>query len=464
MGTGKRGLRPRPHVIPDRPPPSPPSGERKAGPVSTLAPSVPAAPAQRPAPQPPSPNSQGGVGIRIKRWIFYTLTGRGVLRAVFHVLRRWAPLLKAGNRIVVSRHADVLEVLNRDTDFTISQVNGPSIDRINGPFILAMDRGPEYERDHAALRACARRDDADRVRQMARDATARAIDAARPQRRIEAVQRLTRAVPAEIVQCYFGFMGPDRPTLERWLRNLFQDAFANPLDDPFVRQAAIQTAAELKAWALPEIARRRAQGTAGDDDVMGRMIALLPTHPYADDDWVRRNIAGLIVGAVDTISRFSILAVDELLRRPQELAGAQAAARDGDLDRVRQYVWEAVRFNPHTPLMARRCSVNATLAAGTPRQKTIAAGSSMAIGTLSAMFDPDGFPDPKRFRIDRDIRSYLHFGWGMHQCFGLGINLVVIPEITAALLRLPGLRRAPGSAGHVQLDGPFPERLVLEFD
>jgi hypothetical protein len=52
----------------------------------------------------------------------------------------------------------------------------------------------------------------------------------------------------------------------------------------------------------------------------------------------------------------------------------------------------------------------------------------------------------------------------MHQCFGLAINHVQIPEIVAALLRLPGLRRAPGSAGHVALDGPFPERLVLEFD
>jgi hypothetical protein len=26
------------------------------------------------------------------------------------------------------------------------------------------------------------------------------------------------------------------------------------------------------------------------------------------------------------------------------------------------------------------------------------------------------------------------------------------------------LRRAPGRAGQVLLDGPFPERLVLEFD
>ncbi|HEX2203487.1 MAG TPA: cytochrome P450 [Longimicrobium sp.] len=431
--------------------------------MSTLAPPAPAASA-RPAPQPPSPNAQGGVGIRLKRWIFYTLTGRKVLRAVFAVLRRHAPLLKVGGRVVVSRHADVVEVLDRDEDFTIAPVNGPSIDRINGPFILAMDRGPEYDRDHAALRACARREDVERVRQMAREAAARAVDAARPQGWIEAVQPLTRAVPAEIVERYFGFPGPGRPTLERWLRNLFQDAFANPLDDPFVRQAALKSAAELKAWALPEIARRRAAGTAGADDVMGRMIALAPAHPYADDDWVRRNVAGLVVGAVDTISRFSVLALDELLRRPRELEGAQAAALGGDLDRVRQYAWEAVRFNPHTPLMARRCARPAGIAAGTPRARTVAAGTPVAVGTLSAMFDPDGFPDPGRFRIDRDVRTYLHFGWGMHQCFGLGINLVVIPEIVAALLRLPGLRRAPGRAGRVALDGPFPDRLVLAFD
>jgi cytochrome P450 len=432
--------------------------------VSTLAPPPPAVTGTAAARQPQSPNAQGGLKIRIKRRIFYALTGRRVLRAVFAVLRRHAPIAKVGTRVVVSRHADVLETLDRDEVFTISQVNGPSIDRINGPFILAMDRGPEYDRDHAALRSCARREDAGRIREMARDASARAIEAARPRRRIEAVQSLTRAVPSELVERYFGFPGPDRATLQRWLRNLFQDAFANPIDDPYVREAAHQSFLEVKAWVLPEIARRRAAGTGLDDDVMGRMIALGATNAWADDDWVRRNIAGQIVGAVDTISRFSILAIDELLRRPRELEGAQAAARAGDLDRVRQYAWEAVRFNPHTPLMARTCSSAYTLAAGTPRAKQIAPGSGMAIGTLSAMFDLDGFPDPKRFRIDRDVKSYLHFGWGMHQCFGMGINMVMIPEIMAAMLRLDGLRRAPGSAGRVVLDGPFPDRLVLEFD
>lgn len=430
--------------------------------MSTLAPP---APAPAPVKQPPSPNSQGGPGLRLKRIVLAELGSRGVLRPTFSVLRRHAPVVKLGARVVVSRHADVVEVLTRDADFTISEVNGPPIDRINGPFILNMDRGATYDRDHAALRSVARREDVDRIRDIARGAAERLVDAARPGGRIEAVQGLTRAVAAETVAAYFGFPGPDRATQQRWLRNLFQDAFANPADDPFVRQAAIRSAAELKTWVLGEIARRRAEGVEGAEDVLGRMIALHgPERPWADDDWVRRNIAGQVVGAIETTSRFAILAIDELLRRQEEMGGAQAAARAGDMDLVRQYAWEAVRFNPHTPIMARFCPRGAVIAAGTTREKRIEPKSTVILGTLSAMFDAEAFPEPDRFRTDRPIGKYLHFGWGLHQCFGLYANMVQIPEIVAALLRLPDLRRAPGADGRVVHDGPFPDRLVLEFD
>jgi cytochrome P450 len=431
--------------------------------VSTVA--VPSASPTPPTPQPPSPNRLGGPVVRLKRKLATALTARAVMRPAFGLLRRRAPVLRVGRQVVVSRFPDVLEVLHRDADFTLSEVNGPPIDRINGPFILNMDRGPTYERDHAVLRSVTRDGDLDRVRALARETAESLVAAARPAGRIDAVQGLARAVAARTVAVYFGFPGPDPDTLVRWLRNLFQDAFSNPLDDPFVRSAALRSAGELKAWALEEIPRRRVQGVAGADDVLGRMIELQgPERPWLDDDWVRRNVAGLVVGAIETTSRFGVLAVDELLRRPAELAGAQQAARSGDMDLVRQYAWEAVRFNPHTPLMARFCPREATIARGTPRERRIPAGTTVLLGIDSAMFDPAGFPEPRRFRVDRDVRSYLHFGWGLHQCFGLPLNRVQVPEIVGALLRLPGLRRAPARAGRVALDGPFPDRLLLAFD
>src|SRR5215213_7477535 len=140
--------------------PGPPLRTRHPA-VSTLAPPPPAA---APAGQPPSPNSQGGMGLKLKRALLATFGAPAVLRPVSSFLRRHAPILKLGKRVVVSLHADVLEVLARDGDFTIHEVNGPSIERINGPFILEMDRGPTYDRDHAVLRATARYDDLDRIR------------------------------------------------------------------------------------------------------------------------------------------------------------------------------------------------------------------------------------------------------------------------------------------------------------
>jgi cytochrome P450 len=83
--------------------------------------------------------------------------------------------------------------------------------------------------------------------------------------------------------------------------------------------------------------------------------------------------------------------------------------------------------------------------------------------TEGAMFDEAAFPDPGLFQITRPIDSYLHFGWGMHQCFGRGIAHAVLPAAVGALLRLPNLRRVGGFAGLATYDGAFPKRMLVEF-
>jgi len=46
----------------------------------------------------------------------------------------------------------------------------------------------------------------------------------------------------------------------------------------------------------------------------------------------------------------------------------------------------------------------------------------------------------------------------MHTCFGAYINAAVMPVILKPLLAKPGLRRAPGAAGHIDGGGtPFPQ-------
>ena len=59
--------------------------------------------------------------------------------------------------------------------------------------------------------------------------------------------------------------------------------------------------------------------------------------------------------------------------------------------------------------------------------------------------------------------EYIHFGYGLHQCFGRHINGATLHLMLKPLLRRPNLRRAPGPEGHLTKNGPFAERLVVEF-
>jgi cytochrome P450 len=398
--------------------------------------------------------------------LFNLLTSPGLLRPIFTFLRRMFPILVLGKRAIVTRHADVIEVLTRDTDFTIAEVNEARINLSDGPFILGMDRSPQYDTEAATLREAVRPEDLERIRRLVSQSAAELAAAARPAGKIDVVNGLARVVATRIVGSYFGIPAPDEPTMMRWMRDIFHDIFANPTSDANVHRDAQSSGAELRQHMDEVIATRKSRLREPDqpDDVLGRLLLLQNAeHAWLDDRSVRRNLSGLIVGAVDTTSKFVTLGIDELLRRPEALAGARAAAMAGEMDRVRNYVYEAVRFNPHHPLQVRFCKHETEVAAGRPRARKIPAGSTVFVVTLSAMFDPEVFIEPKVFRADREV-EYLHFGYGMHRCFGRAINGVQIPELVATLLRLPNLRRAPGSAGRIAYDGPFPDSLILEFD
>jgi cytochrome P450/glutathione S-transferase len=406
-----------------------------------------------------------GSGRTLKDRLVNSLVSPAVLRPVFTLLRRWSPILVVGKAAIVSRYDDVVDVLKRDTDFTIGPINAPKIDKIDGPFILGMDASPQYNREKAALLEAVRREDLEAIRQFVSQTAAAMIDAVRPQRRIDVVNGLARMVPVRLLNAYFGMPGPDDPTMMRWMRDTFHYIFADLTGSPTVLQDALNSVGELRKYMDAHIALRKSgQGNHDSDDVLGRLLALQDAaHPWLDDNAVRRNLGGTIIGSIDTVSKFVTLAIDQLLDRPKELAEARAFALKGDIDAVRGYAWEAVRFNPHHPLQVRFCARDALVAPGQKRAKMIPAGLNTYVGTLSAMFDPDVFTSPAEFNGRRAI-EYLHFGYGMHTCFGKAINGVEIPELLAALLRLPNLRRAPGSEGKILYDGPFPNRLVLEFD
>lgn len=407
------------------------------------------------------------------RWIprFSTiiawLTGPIFLRPFSAILRRWAPILSIGKFVFVSRHEDVVDGLAHDTEFTIAEINAEATNRDNGPFVLSMDRSPQHDREKELLNSVMGRADLDRIRTIAVTHATECIERARQQGWLDVVGGLTRIVPLRVIGDYFGVPGPDDAVMQRWMRTLFHDLFINPLEKPRITRRAVDSYEQLRPHLLGRIAQRREELTAGhvsgSDDVLTRMVRCQakPGMDWLDDDCIRRNISGLIIGALDTVSAAATKVIDQLLRRPVILAEAQNAARAGDDATVSHYVFEALRFNPHNAFVQRYSHEGATLGRGTPRQRTLASGKRVVFGTLSGMFDREVFEDPGRFRIDRQVSPYLHFSSGLHACQGRYVSGLQIPIIVAAVLQLSKVRRAPGWDGRIAYDGPFPDRLIL---
>ena len=366
--------------------------------------------------------------------------------------------------VIVTRRADVMDVLRRDDDFEV--VYGPRMCALTdgANFFLGMQPCWDYARDTAAMRLAMRHTDvADRL--VARAATVARDAVLQADGQIDLPQDLTLQVPWDMVAIYFGTPGPDAQTMQGWTTRLFWYLFGDLGADPALHTAAMADAAALRTYLDATIADRKADPTEADD-VLNRCLALQAAGtPGMDDLGIRNNLLGLLIGAIPTISKAACLAVDELLRRPDALRRAQAAARAGDTTTLAGYVWEALRFNPHNPIIYRRALRDAVIAPGSLRQVRVRKGQMVFAATFSAMFDRHEIEAPGQFRPRRPFTDHIIWGTGMHTCFGAQINAGLIPTLLQPLLAQPGLRRADGAEGRIDTGGtPFPQHLKLRFD
>jgi cytochrome P450 len=397
-----------------------------------------------------------------------------VQRISLRLLRAFLPNLVLSKQLVtaypntgtaiVTRHQDVVEVLDRNADFEV--VYEPKMRAITGGenFFLGMQDTALYERDVSNLRLAMRRDDVAAIVEPAARRLAEQL-VAKQTNRIDVPKDLSLLVPTAIVTEYFGITGAENNDLIDWASLMFWYLFIDLAGDPAIASKALDAAASCRSAIDAAIVSRKATGVA-KDDVLGRCLVLQKANQSGMDDLgIRNNLIGLVIGAIPTISKACVQALDQLLDRPQALESAQAAARGSDNALLAAHVFEAFRFNPVNPVIYRRAACDATIAAGSLRARKIPKGTMVLASNLSAMFDPLKIEAPESFRIDRPWGEYMLWGYGMHTCFGAYINRAVMPAILKPLLAKPGLRRAAGNAGRIDAGGtPFPQHFSVEWD
>jgi Dyp-type peroxidase family len=383
---------------------------------------------------------------------------------LFALLREVKPILLTRGFAVVTRFEDVQEILDHPLEFNVPYA--PKMKAITGDFILGLDNTPQYEHDVSALRLALKREDLERVGQIVTRVATQIVEAASG--RLDVVAKFTDVVPARLIAEYVGVPGPDEATLIEWAHLLFDDIFNNVKNDAAITRMALAAGQEMRFYLDHLITQRKAafsSGGATPDDVLGRLLQMqrVPGVGF-DDAGIRNNLIGLITGWIPTVSKSTSMALDELMRRPDDLAAAEKAARADEDQHVAAAIFEAMRFNPQNPGLLRRCADDYVVAKGTNRATLIPRGTMVFAATQSAMLDGRVLDDPKAFRLDRPSYHYMHFGWGLHTCFGQYINRVQIPLMCKALFCRNNLRRAEGQAGQLAVEGNFPASMMLCFD
>ena len=282
--------------------------------------------------------------------------------------------------------------------------------------------------------------------------------------RLEVVDSLVRQITFDVYRDYFGITDPPGADLRVWATRLFEFQFVDAGNDPALRTEVETIAPKLRDHIQSLMDARRKSGP-GVDDVLGRCLEMEKQGtPGFDNDQIRSSLMGFIVGGPPQPPMVVPQAMEQLLRRPDALAGAQQAARANDDKLLAGYVFEAMRFDPLAPFLPRIATRECPIAAGTRRAVVVPAGAQVLVAFSSAMMDERRVPMPKEFNPRRLPHEYIHFGYGLHQCFGIHMNLALLPLMLKALLKRQNLRRAPGAAGRLRKRGAFADQLYVDYD
>jgi cytochrome P450 len=415
-----------------------------------------AAPAQASVPiLRPTPSSDATLKGRLKAWALDRID------FIFRILRNLWPIPVIGKFALVTRFDDVEEVMSLSQVFVNPYNQKLDVIMDGHPFFLGMTDSEEYTRDTTNMRMVVRRTDIESTLIPATLAAARSIVAGSGGQ-IEIVD-LVRTVTFDVLCDYFGTPGPADADLRVWATRLFEFQFADQANDPALRAEVDVYAPALRKHIDSLLAARKS--APPKDDVLGRCLELQRLGlPGMDDATIRTNLVGFIVGGLPQPPMVAPQAMEQLLRRPDALAQSQQAANQDDDRKLAAIVFEALRFDPLAPALLRTAAEDYKIAAGSFRARTVRKGTTVAAAIRSAMHDGRRVPRPEIFDPTRRPYQYMHFGYGLHTCFGLHINLAVLPLMLKPVLQRRGLKRAPGPDGHLSKKGIFADRLLLNFD
>jgi cytochrome P450 family 110 len=203
---------------------------------------------------------------------------------------------------------------------------------------------------------------------------------------------------------------------------------------------------ELDAFLFEEFNRRRAEGTAGRDDVLSLLLAARDEDgkPMSDTE-LRDQMVTLLFAGYETTATSLAFAFHNVLRHPDVLERLRTEVMQGRLEFVEATAKETLRLNPVVSEVGRVLSRPMRIGGW-----DLPAGVAATPCIYLTHRRPDVWPEPERFDPDRFVGrrtspyEFLPFGGGVRRCLGMAFALFEMKTVLARVLSRVELRLAAG--------------------
>ncbi len=191
------------------------------------------------------------------------------------------------------------------------------------------------------------------------------------------------------------------------------------------RNALGALAAEFEALIAGLLADRRRASATAEDDVTSALMHEQIHGRMLNDQEIASILRNWTVGEIGTIAASVGILAQFLAAHPE----VQRQLRD-DPELLWQANDEILRI--HGPLVDNRRLTTCPVHFG---DRQIPAGQRLTLNWIAANRDPEVFPDPDRFSLERDPAQNLLYGAGIHVCPGAPLARMELVIVMRSLLQ-----------------------------
>ncbi len=381
---------------------------------------------------------------------------RGDPDAVYDRLRAGAPAFDDADygRTLLTRYRDVRAVLRHKSlsvdarrtlaDSYLRRIAGTGVNESTGdtayepPLVLLDD--PAHRRIRSLVSKAFNPRTVAAMRPRVEAITAELLDALAGRERADLIQDFAGPLPTRVILEMMGMADADWASFKTWSEDVLRgyDPERDAVQQQRLRDGYVGMGREFRRV----VAERRASPR---NDLISEMVRAQELDDRLSDLEIISLCTQLMVAGNVTTTDLIGNGMHALLSHPEQHARLLRAP-----ELVDSAVEEMLRYDCPITETAR-----VTLAEENVAGRRLGPGATMTASLAAANHDPERFPDPHEFDIERRDNAHLGFGSGVHVCLGAPLarmeSQIAVREL---LRRFPGARLDP-DAVPVRRDLPF---------